>query len=446
MRTIIRNATLVNEGKSFKGHLVIEDNLIAEVLTEKEEPTLACDKVIDATGLFLIPGVIDDHVHFRDPGLTHKADMESESRAAAAGGVTSYMDMPNTSPQTTSIEALQAKFSDATKKSLVNYSFFFGATNDNSHLLPLLDKQHVCGVKLFMGSSTGNMLVDRKDALQKIFSEAGMLIMAHCEDQHIIQQNTEQLKAKQGDDPDVSFHPIIRNTEACYRSTAQAIQLAKETGARLHIAHVTTEKELELFSPTPLTEEKLITAEACVAHLFFTDNDYTTLGTRIKCNPAIKTKADREALRRSLSDGRIDVVGTDHAPHLLNEKQGGCLKAVSGMPMIQFSLVTMLELVDAGVLKIEELVEKMCHAPARLFQIKNRGYLRPGYAADLVIIHPNLPWTVTADTILSKCGWSPMEGHTYQWKVEQTFVNGQCVYNNGHINDTVRGLPLEFDR
>ena len=446
MRTIIRNAILVNEGECRQGHLVMENGRIVEILGENEAPTNPCDTEIDATGMYLLPGVIDDHVHFRDPGLNHKADMVSESRAAAAGGVTSYMDMPNTSPQTTTLESLEEKFADAALKSRVNYSFFFGATNDNAHLLPHLNKSHVCGVKLFMGSSTGNMLVDKQDALKKLFSEAGMLIMTHCEDQQIIQQNTDAVKAEHGDNPDVHFHPIIRSTEACYRSTAQAVELARETGARLHVAHVTTAKELELFAPAPLTEEKRITAEACVAHLHFTDKDYDTLGTRIKCNPAIKTEDDRQALRNGLTDGRIDVIGTDHAPHLLNEKQGGCMKAVSGMPMLQFSLVTMLEMVDEGILDMVTLVEKMCHAPARLFQIKERGYLRPGYWADVVLVRPNASWEVTPDTILSKCGWSPMEGHTYNWKVEQTFVNGQCVYANGEIMDEVRGQSLEFDR
>lgn len=446
MRTIIRNAILVNEGACQQGHLVMENGRIAEILRVEEHPSPPCDTEINATGMYLLPGVIDDHVHFRDPGLTHKADIVSESRAATAGGVTSYMDMPNTSPQTTTLECLEEKFTDAAQKSRVNYSFFFGATNDNAHLLPLLDKSHVCGVKLFMGSSTGNMLVDKQEALKKLFAEAGMLIMTHCEDQQIIQQNTDAVKAEHGDDPDVHFHPIIRSTEACYRSTAQAVELARETGARLHVAHVTTAKELELFTPTPLSKEKLITAEACVAHLYFTDKDYDNLGARIKCNPAIKTEDDRQALRNGLKDGRIDVIGTDHAPHLLSEKQGGSMKAVSGMPMVQFSLVTMLEMVDKGVLDMTTLVEKMCHAPARLFQIKERGYLRPGYWADVVLVRPDTSWKVTADTILSKCGWSPMEGHTYHWKVEQTFVNGQCAYVNGEVADEVRGQCLEFDR
>lgn len=445
-RTFIRNAILVNEGKTFKGGLVIEGENIVEILSDKEEPSSPCQCDIDAEGMFLIPGVIDDHVHFRDPGLTHKADTLTESRAAAAGGVTSYMDMPNTNPQTTSLETLEAKFTQAAQVSSVNYSYFFGATNDNASLLPLLDKQRVCGVKLFMGSSTGNMLVDDADALRRIFKESSLPIMAHCEDQHTIQTNSKQYSEELGEEPDVTYHPRIRSVEACYKSTCLAVNLAKETGARLHIAHVSTACELELFSSSVMSDDKRITAEACVAHLYFSDKDYPLLGTRIKCNPAIKSITDRDALRKALSDGRIDIIGTDHAPHLLAEKNGGALTAVSGMPMVQFSLVTMLEMVDEGILDLPLLVEKMCHAPARLFKIKDRGYIRNGYKADLVLVRPDSPWKVGSDNILSKCGWSPMEGHTYRWKVEQTFVNGQSVYANGVVNEQVRGQRLEFDR
>lgn len=444
MRTIIRHATLVNEGEKFVGSLVMEDDRIAEVLRGDAQPAAPCEREIDATGLYLLPGVIDDHVHFRDPGLTHKADMESESRAAAAGGVTSYMDMPNTVPQTTTLETLEAKFDDAARKSRVNYSFFFGATNDNAHLLARLDAERVCGVKLFMGSSTGNMLVNNGQTLREIFSGTEKIIMAHCEDPALIEANTQAVRATQGDDPDVKFHPVVRDAEACYQSTRKAVELARETDARLHIAHVSTARELELFSPTPLTEEKRITAEACVAHLYFTDQDYARLGTRIKCNPAIKEESDRTALRNALTDGRIDVIGTDHAPHLLSEKEGGCLKAVSGMPMVQFSLVTMLELADKKVLSVEEVVNKMCHAPATLFRIRERGYLRPGYMADLVLVKPDTPWTVTKAGILSRCGWSPMEGHAYRWQVQRTFVNGECVYADNRVNDDVRGRELRF--
>lgn len=447
MKAIIRNATLVNEGKQFQGNLVINGSYIESIFTTDEEmPEENYDYEFDATGLYLLPGVIDDHVHFRDPGLTHKADIASESRAAAAGGVTSYMDMPNTLPQTTTLEALEEKFNQAAKESRVNYTFFFGATNDNAHLLAQLDTDKVCGIKLFMGSSTGNMLVDDEQTLKQLFAQAPMLIMAHCEDQQIIKENSENVRKLWGEDPDVSYHPLIRSREACRQSTQKAVELARETGARLHIAHVSTADELTLFDNAPLDINKKITAEACVAHLYFSQDDYQRLGTRIKCNPAIKNKADRQALREALNDNRIDLIGTDHAPHLLTEKEGGALKAVSGMPMLQFSLVAMLELADEGVLSIAQVVDKMCHAPARLFQIKERGFLRPGYRADLVLVRPQTPWEVTSERILSKCGWSPLEGHTFNWKVEQTFVNGQSVYANGYVNDNIRGEALEFNR
>lgn len=444
-RTLIYNARIVNDGQTFRGSVVTEGDLIAEVLKEGERPAMSCDSEIDAGGCYLLPGVIDDHVHFRDPGLTHKAEMATETAAAAAGGVTSFMDMPNCKPQTTTIEALNDKFEYAAGKCLVNYSFYFGATNDNADMLPMLDKKHVCGVKLFMGASTGNMLVDRMDTLRKIFSEAGMLIATHCEDQAIISENTAKYKAQYGEDLDISFHPLIRNEEACLRSSSLAIQLAKETGARLHILHISTAKELELLEDKPL-EEKRITAEACVSHLMFCDEDYARFGARIKCNPAIKTRADRDALRAALSTNKIDVIGTDHAPHLIEEKQGGALKAVSGMPSIQFSLVSIMELVHQGVLSIEQLAEKMCHAPARLYQIDRRGYIRKGYKADLVILNPEKEWTVTPECILSKCGWSPMEGQTFHSKVEKTFVNGQLVYADDKVNTEVRGEALTFCR
>lgn len=444
-RTWIHHATIVNEGRSFTGSVVIEGEQISEVLEGDARPSSVCDEEIDAHGWFLLPGVIDDHVHFRDPGLTHKADMATETAAAAAGGVTSFMDMPNCNPQTTTLEALDRKFADAATKCVVNYSFYFGATNNNADLLARLDKTHVCGVKLFMGASTGNMLVDRMDTLRKIFSEAGMLIATHCEDQHIIRRNTELFKEKYGEDPDVCFHPMIRSEEACWESSSLAVRLAKETGARLHILHVSTARELELLENKPL-HEKRITAEACVSHLFFCDEDYKTLGTRIKCNPSIKTRHDRDALRAALRTDLIDVIGTDHAPHLLNEKQGGALKAVSGMPTLQFSLASIYELVYEDVLSMEQLVQKMCHAPAELFRIKNRGYIRPGYQADLVLLNPNREWTVTPDCIESKCGWSPMEGRTFHGKVEKTFVNGTLVYADGKVDKTHRGQALVFER
>lgn len=437
----IHNAVIVNEGKQFAGSVVIDNGIIREVLEEGKQPSQACDEEVDAKGCYLIPGVIDDHVHFRDPGLTHKADMASETAAAAAGGVTSFMDMPNCNPQTTTLEALNAKFEDAATKCVVNYSFYFGATNNNVHVLKELDKTRVCGVKLFMGASTGNMLVDRMEALRKIFSEAGMLIATHCEDQNTIRENTERFRQEYGEDPDITCHPLIRSEEACYRSSALAVQLAKETNARLHVLHVSTARELELFEDKPLSEKR-ITAEACVSHLFFCDEDYQTLGARIKCNPSIKTRADRDALRGALSTNRIDVVGTDHAPHLLTEKQGGALKAVSGMPSIQFSLVSLFELVHEGVLTVEQLVQKMCHAPAELYQIEKRGYIRPGYWADLVLVNPNKEWTVTSDCIQSKCGWSPMEGCHFHAQVEKTFVNGVLAYADGKVNTSNRGQAL----
>ena len=441
----IHNAVIVNEGKQFAGSVVIDNGIIREVLEEGKQPSQACDEEVDAKGCYLIPGVIDDHVHFRDPGLTHKADMASETAAAAAGGVTSFMDMPNCNPQTTTLEALNAKFEDAATKCVVNYSFYFGATNNNVHVLKELDKTRVCGVKLFMGASTGNMLVDRMEALRKIFSEAGMLIATHCEDQNTIRENTERFRQEYGEDPDITCHPLIRSEEACYRSSALAVQLAKETNARLHVLHVSTARELELFEDKPLSEKR-ITAEACVSHLFFCDEDYQTLGARIKCNPSIKTRADRDALRGALSTNRIDVVGTDHAPHLLTEKQGGALKAVSGMPSIQFSLVSLFKLVHEGVLTVEQLVQKMCHAPAELYQIEKRGYIRPGYWADLVLVNPNKEWTVTSDCIQSKCGWSPMEGHHFHAQVEKTFVNGVLAYADGKVNTSNRGQALVFAR
>mgnify|MGYP003292516395 FL=1 len=444
-RTYIKNARIVNEGQVFEGSLVIADEVIAEVLKAGELPSVACEETIDAQGCYLLPGVIDDHVHFRDPGLTHKADMYTESMAAAAGGVTSYMDMPNTNPQTTTLEALEDKFKDAATKSIVNYSFYFGATNNNADSLALLDKKKVCGVKLFMGSSTGNMLVDQMETLKNIFANAGMLIATHCEDQHIISANTAAYKEKYGEDPDVKYHPEIRNEEACYQSSALAVQLAKETGARLHVMHISTAKELELFENKPI-EEKRITAEACVSHLFFCDKDYESFGARIKCNPAIKSESDRDALRRGLTNNTIDVIGTDHAPHLLSEKQGGALKAVSGMPTLQFSLISVMELVHEGALTIEQLVQKMCHAPATLYQIKNRGFIRPGYQADLVLVNPTEVWTVNNDCILSKCGWSPMEGQTFHSKVVKTFANGHIVYDGQQIDTDYRGQALAFDR
>ena len=439
MKTLIKGATIVNEGRQFKGCVVVEDERIAEIL-ENAEPQNFEGDVIDASGCYLLPGVIDDHVHFREPGLTDKADMDSESRAAAAGGVTSFFDMPNCVPQTTTLEALQEKFQLAAEKSHVNYSFFFGATNDNTNLFPQLDIHRIPGIKLFMGSSTGNMLVDRDEALERIFKSTPLPLMAHCEDTAIINKNMEEAKKGYGEDPDVRLHSLIRSEEACLVSTTKAVNLAKKYKARLHVAHVTTAEELELFTPNQTD----ITAEVCVGHLFFSMLDYAQLGTRIKVNPSIKSPVDQFMLRQSLSDGRIAVVGTDHAPHLLKQKEGGCAKAASGMPMIQFSLVAMLELVDQHVLTIERMVELMAHNPARLFEVRNRGFIRKGAQADLVLVRPNSPWTVTPDVIESKCGWSPLEGHTFQWRVEKTLCNGHLIYNNGQVDRSYIGQPIAF--
>lgn len=441
MRTLIKNGTIVNEGRSFLGDLVVDGEQIEEIY-EGKAPRGIYDQVIDASGCFVLPGVIDDHVHFREPGLTRKADIESESRAAAFGGVTSYFEMPNTNPQTTTLEALEDKFALGAQKSHVNYSFFFGATNDNVDLFDRLDVHRIPGIKLFMGSSTGNMLVDKYESLQQIFVKAkkmGLPVMTHCEDTDIINRNMAAYQKKYGEDPDVKFHPEIRSVEACYESSSLAVKLAKESGAHLHIAHVTTARELEFFG-----KDENITGEAVIAHLYFSDEDYADKKAFIKCNPAIKTVNDRKALREALADGRISVVGTDHAPHEWKDKQGGCAKAASGMPMVQFSLVSMLELVDKGVLSIERMVEVMSHHPAKLFHVDKRGFLRPGYQADIVIVRPHTAWTVQKEIIQSKCGWSPMEGHEYQWQVEQTICNGHLIYNKGEFDEVYRGEELTF--
>ncbi len=440
MRTLIKNALIVNEGCTHNGSITIEGETITGISDSTAQPEAPFDRTIDASGCVVMPGVIDTHVHFREPGLTDKADIESESRAAAAGGVTTFFEMPNTVPQTTTLETLAGKFALAAEKSHVNYSFFFGATNDNAHLLPQIDPHEVPGVKLFMGSSTGNMLVDSTDALEKLFSTSPLPIMAHCEDTAVINRNMAEAKAKYGDDPDIKLHPAIRSEEACYRSTATAVALAKQFGAQLHVAHITTARELELFSPN----DKRITAEAVTGHLLFSDEDYATLGARIKVNPAIKSRSDRDALRHALTDGRISVVATDHAPHRYDQKQGGCARAASGMPMVQFSLPVMLELVDNGVLSMERMVELMCHAPARLFSVRDRGFLRPGYKADLTIVHKGEPWVVNKDVIESKCGWSPLEGHTFRWKVEHTLCNGHEVYGQQGVDRSYIGQKVAF--
>ena len=443
MKILVNNATIVNEGKALRGSIVIDGDCISDIFEGNNTPRGQFDATVDAAGCFVLPGIIDDHVHFREPGLTAKADIRSESRAAAYGGVTTYFDMPNTVPQTTTPLALEVKRAIAARDSHVNYSFFYGATNTNADTFSQIDIHRIPGIKLFMGSSTGNMLVDRTEALDKIFATAPVPVMAHCEDTVIINDNMRRAKELYGDDPDVIHHPEIRSEEACYRSTELAVRFARKHNARLHVAHVTTARELSLFEPWTDAMPS-ITAEAVIAHLMFCDKDYARLGTLIKCNPAVKSEADREALRRALTDGRIAVVGTDHAPHLPVDKQGGCAKAASGMPMLQFSLVAMLELVDRGVLTVERVAELMCHRPAQLFDVRQRGFIRKGYKADLVVVRPNAPWTVTEDCIQSKCGWSPMTGHTFNWRVEHTFCNGRHILDNGRFDAFCRGEEVLF--
>ena len=439
MTLYIQGGTIVNERQTFKGSILIENDCIADITTPDCTPCRHHAKTIDATGCFVLPGIIDEHVHFREPGLTTKADMQSESRAAAYGGVTSFFDMPNTQPQTTTVNALQQKFELGKQNSHINYSFFFGATNRNAQQFGALDTHTVPGIKLFMGASTGNMLVDSAETLEEIFRTSPLPIMTHCEDSETIRQQLAKVQAQFGPDPAIAFHPVIRSAEACYRSTALAVKLAKKHGARLHVAHLTTERELSLFG-----SDDRITAEAVIAHLIFNEAHYRSLGSRIKCNPAIKTSADQRALQQALTDGRIFTVATDHAPHLLSDKLGGCCTAASGIPMIQFSLPAMLELVDAGVLTIGRMVELMCHHPAQLFEVRERGFLRKGYKADITIVRPNSPWTVTEAEIQSKCKWSPLTGHTFRWRVMQTLCNGHVLYDRGTFDTDYRGQALCF--
>lgn len=438
MKTVIRHATILNEGERYEASLLIGAGII-EHIEREGDISLPGAEVIDARGCLLIPGVIDDHVHMREPGLTHKATMDSETCAAAAGGVTTVMDMPNTIPQTTTIQTWQEKMQIGAQHCHVNYAFYLGATNDNLEEIRRVDATRVPGIKLFMGSSTGNMLVDDEETLRQIFRQSPTLVMTHCEDTRRINRRMAEMQALYGDDPDVGHHPDIRDAEACYASTALAVRMARETGARLHVAHITTERELELFS----SDNAQITAEACMAHLLFCRKDYARLGTRIKCNPAIKETSDRNALRLALNDGRITTVATDHAPHQLSEKQGGCRRAASGMPMVQFSLPAMMTLADEGILPHRRVVELMCHAPARLFGIEGRGFIREGYQADLTLLR-HTPWEVTSDCIQSLCGWSPMEGQTLAWHVERTWVNGQMVWDGQTVNRVVRGQAVTF--
>jgi dihydroorotase len=443
--TLIRNATIINEGRRFKANVLIEGERI-KTIASPSVPLPARNgtgEEVDAEGLWLLPGLIDDQVHFREPGLIHKGDIHSESRAGVAGGVTSFMDMPNTVPQTVTVEALNDKFERAGRTSLANYTFFIGATNDNLEELKKAGAKRAAAVKVFMGASTGNMLVDDAGALERIFSEVGHIIAVHCESEATVAANKVRFIKAFGEELDVTFHPKIRDVEACYHSSSEAVKLARKHHSRLHLFHLSTEKELSLLEAKPL-EEKRITAEVCVHHLWFTDEDYAAKGNLIKWNPAIKSRTDRDALRQALIDGKIDLVATDHAPHALQEKEGSCLKAASGAPMVQHSLTVMLELCRQGIFTEELVVEKMAHAPARLFGVKDRGFIREGYYADLVLVNPNHTWTVSKDNLLYKCGWSPLEGSIFSHKVEKTFVNGAPVYDNGRFNETFRGKELEF--
>ncbi len=443
--TLLYNATVVNEGRSYKGYVVIDGEFIKKAGVGAPDPTLlsTARQVTDLGGALLLPGVIDDQVHFRDPGLTHKGDIATESRAAVAGGVTSYMDMPNTKPPTVTMEAVTDKLRHASEVSVANYSFFIGATNDNLDELLACDYSRVPGVKLFLGSSTGNMLVDEETTLDGIFRDVRALVAIHSEDVATIRACREKYVAEMGENIPVTYHPLIRSREACVISTRRAIERARRFGTRLHVLHVSTAEETAMFSDAPLAEKR-ITSEVCVHHLWFCDEDYATLGSRVKMNPAVKTRHDRGALRQGLIDGRLDIVATDHAPHLLSEKEGTALTASSGAPMVQYSLPVMLELADKGVFTRELVVEKMCHAPAELYRIERRGYIRPGYYADIAVVAPGVSYKVTDDTVLSRCGWTPLDDTELHNKVVMTYVNGRLAYASGKVNEEVRGKELSY--
>ena len=442
MNYILKNGVLVNEGRKTEADILIKNGKI-----EKIGPSITelGAEIIDVKGSFILPGCIDDQVHFREPGLTHKASIYSESRAAVAGGITSYMEMPNTVPNATTQELLQDKYDIASKNSLANYSFFMGATNDNLEEVLKTDPKWVCGIKVFMGSSTGNMLVDNKETLEGLFSNVSMLIATHCEDEQTIQRNLRDAKEKYGEDIPIEQHPVIRNEEACYLSSSLAVSLAKKHNARLHVLHISTAKETELFdADTPLIE-KNITAEACVHHLWFTEDDYLRFGTKIKWNPAVKSKSDREGIWAALLDNRIDVVATDHAPHTLEEKNNNYLNAPSGGPLVQHALLSMFEHAKNGKISIERIVEKMAHNPAILFRIEKRGFLREGYFADLVVVKPEAGEVVAKENILYQCQWSPFEGTKFSYSIDKTFVNGSLVYDRGQIIEAGIGNRLSFN-
>lgn len=443
--TLIKHAKIVNEGKIIEGDILIENDIIKEVSSSISAKS-ADVVVIDAEGNYVFPGAIDDQVHFREPGLTHKATIETESKAAIAGGITSFVEMPNTNPQTTTVEELENKFEIASNTSYANYSFMFGGTNDNLEEILKVDSKSVAGLKLFLGSSTGNMLVDDPKVLEKIFSSTNMVISVHCEDEATIRKNLQEHLDQYGEDIPISKHPIIRSEEACYLSSSRAIELAKQTGARLHVFHLSTGKETHLFSNEIPLKDKKITAEVCIHHLWFSDEDYNSKGTLIKWNPAVKTAQDREDLWEALLDDRIDVIATDHAPHTIEEKNNIYTKAPSGGPLVQHAFVAMMEMYHKGRISLEKVAEKMCHNPAILFEVEKRGYIRPGYFADLVIIDLNSPWTVNKENIMYKCGWSPFEGTTFKSRITHTFVNGTLVYNNFKVLDVKAGKRLTFNR
>ncbi len=442
---LLKNANIVNEGHIFKGAILIVGDKIQKVFKADEKPDFDTEE-IDLEGKYIFPGIIDDQVHFRDPGLTYKADIQTESRAAIAGGVTSYMDMPNNIPAILTQELLEIKYADAATKSMANYSFYMGASNDNLEEILKTNPKNVCGIKVFMGSSTGNMLVDNPKTLEGIFSKAPILVATHCEDETTIVANTKAYKAKYGEDMPIKYHPEIRSAEACYLSSSMAVKLAKKHNTRLHVLHLTTAKEMSLFDNSIPLKEKKITAEVCVHHLVFNNSDYDKYGTRIKWNPAVKTENDRIALMQALKDNKIDVVATDHAPHTLEEKSNGYFQAPSGGPLVQHSLVSMLEFYHKDILSLEKIAEKMCHAPADCFQVEKRGYIRDGYFADLVVVDINNPWVANKENTYYKVGWSPFDGKEFKSQVLKTFVNGKLVFDEGKFDEEYRGMRLEFER
>ena len=443
MLTLIKNAKLVNEGQVYQADVLIKNQIIKEI---SSKITIEADYIIDAKGLHLLPGVIDDQVHFREPGLTHKANIYSESKAAVAGGITSFMEMPNTNPQALTQELLEDKYQIASETSIANYSFFMGASNDNLEEVLKTDPKKVGAIKIFMGSSTGNMLVDNKNVLEEIFKKSPMLIAVHCEDEQTIQENTIKAKKEFGEEVPLSEHPNIRSAEACYKSSSMAVELAKKHNTRLHVFHLSTEKEISLFDNTLPLAKKLITAEVCIHHLWFDESKYSEKGTLIKWNPAVKKASDKDALFQALLDDKLDVIATDHAPHTLEEKSNTYFNAPSGGPLVQHALPAMLAFVKQEKINIEKVVEKMCHNPAICFKVENRGFIREGYFADLVLVNLDKPWEVTKENILYKCGWSPFEGETFNAQITHTFVNGHIAYEYGNFDETQRGMRLTFDR